>query len=186
MPRSASSRPLLAAVTLALVAGLAACDRSDPTGTGVGGDRPASPSGATTTGQPGSSSSSGGDTSSSGGMGGSSTSGSTSSNPQGAGAEIRQDAREAAAGARSAVGDAAITTQVNAALALDKELAATQINVDTQDGMVSLRGSAPSQAARDRAARLAQGIEGVKSVQNELQVGGAGGSQGGGQSGQSR
>jgi hypothetical protein len=95
---------------------------------------------------------------------------STSSSAPGVGAEIRQDAREAVAGASTAIGDASITTQVNAALAMDKDLAATRIDVDTQAGAVSLRGEAPTEAARERAARLVQVIAGVTSVRNELQV----------------
>ncbi len=69
-----------------------------------------------------------------------------------------------------AVGDAAITVAVNAELAKDAQLSALRIDVDTLDGRVTLAGSAPNDAARDRATLLAQGVKGVKSVDNRLAV----------------
>jgi hyperosmotically inducible periplasmic protein len=68
------------------------------------------------------------------------------------------------------VDDAAITTKVNAALAHDKDLSATRINVDTRDGVVTLSGPAPSPAAKARAAELAGNVKGVSSVKNNLTV----------------
>jgi hypothetical protein len=70
------------------------------------------------------------------------------------------------------VKDAAITTAVNAKLAQDKALSAMKIDVDTVDGKVSLRGTAPDPAARQRATTLASAVDGVKSVDNQLVVGG--------------
>lgn len=69
-----------------------------------------------------------------------------------------------------AMGDAAITMAVNAELAKDAQLSALRIDVDTLDGRVTLAGSAPSDAARDRATLLTQGVKGVKSVDNRLAV----------------
>jgi osmotically-inducible protein OsmY len=68
------------------------------------------------------------------------------------------------------VQDAVITTSVNAELAKDRSLSATKIDVDTDAGRVALRGSAPSQAARDRATLLASSVKGVVSVDNQLTV----------------
>lgn len=68
--------------------------------------------------------------------------------------------------------DASITTLVNAQLARDPELSALKIDVDTQAGKVVLKGSAPSDAARDRAMALAKAISGVVDVDNQLRVGG--------------
>jgi hyperosmotically inducible periplasmic protein len=68
------------------------------------------------------------------------------------------------------VKDAAITTAVNAKLAQDKGLGALKIDVDTVDGRVSLRGTAPDPAARDRATTLASAVDGVVSVDNQLVV----------------
>lgn len=66
--------------------------------------------------------------------------------------------------------DASITTRVNAELAKDTTLSALRINVDTVNGKVSLRGSAPSSLARDRATTLAAKVKGVSAVDNQLDV----------------
>jgi hyperosmotically inducible protein len=94
-----------------------------------------------------------------------------------AGAEVReaaQDAKQATTGAVDAVSnkarDAAITTSVNAELAKDDSLKAMRIDVDTVDGRVVLRGTAPDAGARERASMLATGVDGVKSVENQLTV----------------
>lgn len=68
------------------------------------------------------------------------------------------------------VADASITTRVNAELAKDTTLSALRINVDTVNGKVSLRGSAPSSLARDRATTLAAKVKGVNAVDNQLDV----------------
>lgn len=83
---------------------------------------------------------------------------------------ITQDLRRAATEAREAVADATITATVNANLARDGELSALQIDVDTVDGKVVLRGTAPTPAAAERAVRIAQGTEGVRSVESQLTV----------------
>lgn len=67
-------------------------------------------------------------------------------------------------------GDAAITASVNAELAKDPSLSALRIDVDTAAGRVVLRGTAPSAEARARATRLAQGVQGVTAVDNQLEV----------------
>jgi hyperosmotically inducible protein len=72
------------------------------------------------------------------------------------------------------VKDAAITTAVNAKLAQDKTLSAMRIDVDTVDGKVSLRGTAPDPKARERATTLASAVDGVVSVDNQLVVSGKG------------
>ncbi|WP_310461435.1 BON domain-containing protein [Sphaerotilus sp.] len=68
------------------------------------------------------------------------------------------------------VEDAAITTAVNAELAKDPTLSALSINVDTAVGAVTLRGTAPSAVARERASTLAMGVKGVHRVDNQLLV----------------
>lgn len=88
-----------------------------------------------------------------------------------AGATKAADAVEKAADkAAVATTDALITTAVNAELAKDSQLSALKINVDTKDGRVTLNGTAPSTAARDRATTLSTGVKGVKSVDNKLEV----------------
>ena len=61
------------------------------------------------------------------------------------------------------VDDATITAQVSAGLAKDPDLSAVQINVDTQNGAVTLNGPAPNLAAKDRAQTIAKSIKGVTS-----------------------
>lgn len=68
------------------------------------------------------------------------------------------------------IDDAAITTAVNAKLVGDSDLSALKINVDTKAGMVWLKGSAPSDTAKMRATELAQAVEGVRGVENNLEV----------------
>ncbi|WP_280150988.1 BON domain-containing protein [Piscinibacter sp. XHJ-5] len=68
------------------------------------------------------------------------------------------------------VGDAAITASIKAGIAKDPELSALRINVDTRDGKVALYGSAPSEAARQRAQTIAQNEKGVTGVENKVAV----------------
>lgn len=66
--------------------------------------------------------------------------------------------------------DAAITAKVNAELAKDDTLSAMKINVDTVNGEVLLKGTAPDTGSRERATRLAAAIKGVTKVDNRLEV----------------
>lgn len=68
------------------------------------------------------------------------------------------------------VDDAAITASVNASLAKDPDLSAMKIDVDTKSGVVTLSGPAPTPAAKDRATSLAQAVDGVAGVNNNLEV----------------
>ena len=83
-------------------------------------------------------------------------------------------AKDAAANASAKMGDkiddAVITTSVKAELAKDSNLSALKINVDTDNGRVALKGTAPSTAAREQATTLAQNVKGVTSVDNQLTV----------------
>jgi hyperosmotically inducible periplasmic protein len=72
--------------------------------------------------------------------------------------------------AGEAIGDAAITAKVKSALIADPDVKALRIDVDTKDNVVTLNGSADSQAHADKAVTIAQGVEGVKSVDNKLAV----------------
>jgi len=66
--------------------------------------------------------------------------------------------------------DAAITTSIKADYLKDPDLSVLKIDVDTQDGVVTLNGLAKNAAAKDRAAKLASGIKGVREVRNHLAV----------------
>jgi hyperosmotically inducible periplasmic protein len=72
--------------------------------------------------------------------------------------------------AGQAIDDASITVAVKAEYAKDKEVDALKINVDTKDGIVTLNGSAPSEAGRLKAESLAMGVKGVSKVNNNLTV----------------
>jgi len=72
------------------------------------------------------------------------------------------------------IDDLTITTAVTTGLAKDPDLSALKINVDTRNGAVTLNGSAPTEAARDKAATLAKAVKGVNSVDNKLVVKAAG------------
>ncbi|MBL8347100.1 MAG: BON domain-containing protein [Rubrivivax sp.] len=84
--------------------------------------------------------------------------------------QARAATEQVAAGAKTAITDATITAAVKAELARDSELSALSINVDTTEGRVALRGTAPNAIARDRATRLAAAVEGVRKVENQLTV----------------
>lgn len=79
-------------------------------------------------------------------------------------------AARAANNTAQATTDMAITAKVNAALAVDDKLKATQINVDTREGQVTLTGAAPDAQSRERATTLASAVDGVKQVNNQLVV----------------
>lgn len=66
--------------------------------------------------------------------------------------------------------DSAITVKVKTALLADPDIKSLKIDVDTNDGVVTLNGTVPSAANATRAATVAKGIDGVKSVQNRLTV----------------
>lgn len=62
------------------------------------------------------------------------------------------------------VTDTWITTKVKSTLLADSDVAGTEINVDTVDGVVTLAGVLTSQAAVERAIELTRGIDGVVAV----------------------
>lgn len=68
------------------------------------------------------------------------------------------------------IDDALITSSVSTGLAKDPDLSAIKIDVDTKGGVVTLNGTAPSEAARERATTIAKGVKGVSSVDNKLVV----------------
>jgi len=92
-------------------------------------------------------------------------------------AQVDQKARDAGNSAKDGaqkvgdkVDDAMITASVKTEMAKDSELSALHVNVDTDNGRVALRGTAPSTAAKAHATTLAAGVKGVASVDNQLSV----------------
>ncbi len=69
-----------------------------------------------------------------------------------------------------AIDDATITAQVKAALVEDDELSALDINVDTRNGVVTLNGAVDNNADIARANDVADDVNGVRSIQNNLRV----------------
>lgn len=76
----------------------------------------------------------------------------------------------AAAPALAGPPDPWITTKVKTALLVDANAPGLPINVDTNDGVVTLHGKVESAAQRDAAVRVARGIDGVRAVRNLIQV----------------
>lgn len=68
------------------------------------------------------------------------------------------------------IDDTVITGKVKAALVADPELKATEIKVDTYKGAVQLSGFVSSADHIPKAVQLVRGIEGVKSVKNDMAV----------------
>ena len=87
-----------------------------------------------------------------------------------AGKDAAQAIRSGADSAANKVNDAAITSAVNAKLVSDPALSAMRIDVDTLNGNVVLRGTAPDRT-REHAATLASSVDGVTAVDNQLVVG---------------
>ncbi|MES2604248.1 MAG: BON domain-containing protein [Pseudomonadota bacterium] len=67
-----------------------------------------------------------------------------------------------------AVDDTVITTKVKAALVADDDLEAREIQVETREGVVQLSGFVDERDDIPKATRLADGIEGVRSVVNNI------------------
>ena len=66
--------------------------------------------------------------------------------------------------------DGWITTKIKSDFAVDKVVSATNINVNTDNGVVHLSGVAKSQDEANRAIQIARDVKGVKSVRNEMQI----------------
>jgi hyperosmotically inducible periplasmic protein len=77
-------------------------------------------------------------------------------------------AAKADTGQRAA--DADLAARVKSALVADPEINALEIDVVAAQGTVTLYGTAPNRAKREKATRVAARIEGVKSVTNKLAV----------------
>jgi len=75
------------------------------------------------------------------------------------------------------VDDSALTTKVKAALLSTANVDSTEITVESFKGVVKLSGFLDSEDMIDRAVKAASGVNGVKSVTNNLTVKGHQGSQ---------
>jgi len=66
--------------------------------------------------------------------------------------------------------DVALVAAVKAKLTADPDVAAVNIDVDAENGVITLSGTVKSSAARQEAERLARSVDGVRGVHNELKV----------------
>jgi hyperosmotically inducible periplasmic protein len=72
--------------------------------------------------------------------------------------------------AACAKSDVGITTAVKSKLAADDSVKAYKIDVDTKEGVVTLTGEVPSQAAKETAVKIARSTDGVASVVDNLTI----------------
>jgi len=87
-----------------------------------------------------------------------------------AGNEMAADAKSAANKAGNAIEDGAITAKVKTALLADPDVKGLMIDVDTKNGVVTLKGTADKAANKSRAVAIAKDTSGVKSVEDQLVV----------------
>jgi hyperosmotically inducible protein len=84
--------------------------------------------------------------------------------------EAGQQVGEKAEDVGEKIEDASITSAIKMKFANDKVVSASNINVGTVDGHVTLNGIAASQAEISRAVELGQSVDGVKSVHSNLVI----------------
>jgi hyperosmotically inducible periplasmic protein len=89
--------------------------------------------------------------------------------------DMAREAREQAKTRGDKVGtsleDAWIHTKIASKLVTDSETPARKINIDVQNGVVTLRGSVDAASQKADAGRIAKDTDGVKRVNNLLHVG---------------
>lgn len=66
--------------------------------------------------------------------------------------------------------DSWVTAKTKIALFADSRVKGSDINVATTDGAVTIRGKVDTDAAKQAAESIAKGIDGAKTVKNDLQV----------------
>lgn len=72
--------------------------------------------------------------------------------------------------AKTGMSDSWLTSKAKIALFADDRVKGRQVNVETKNGVLTLRGKVDSAEAKSAAESIAKGVDGVKSVKNELQV----------------
>jgi hyperosmotically inducible protein len=85
--------------------------------------------------------------------------------------ETKQDAKNAAANTGNAIKDSWITLKVHSQFVPEDALKDSDIDVDTNNGVVMLNGTVASEAGRARAIAIAKATDGVKNVMDHLRVG---------------
>jgi osmotically-inducible protein OsmY len=78
--------------------------------------------------------------------------------------------REAMQRGASSVNDTWITTKIQSKFFLDNAVKGYNVNVDTSNGVVTLKGQVESEAAKQAAESIAKDTEGVTRVVNQLTI----------------
>ncbi len=86
------------------------------------------------------------------------------------GVAVGEGAKEAAQQVNQTATDASITAAVKMKMADDPNVSATDINVDTTDGVVTLNGKVQDSAVAQKAVAIAKSVDGVKRVKSNLTV----------------
>jgi hyperosmotically inducible protein len=85
-------------------------------------------------------------------------------------AEVKADASKMGDEVGESLDDGWVHMKVVAKLIADSQTPQRTINVDVADGVVTLRGSVPSQESRAQAEGVVKSVSGVKDVKNRLVV----------------
>ena len=91
--------------------------------------------------------------------------------PPHAGAQVKEKTEHAVKKTGEVITDAAITTEVKTKLVAAKGVPGSKIDVDTTNGVVTLKGAVPTRAAREKAVRVTRGAKGVTRVVDGLTIG---------------
>jgi osmotically-inducible protein OsmY len=84
--------------------------------------------------------------------------------------EAARDADDATDRAGDATSDAALTTKVKTKFLADDDISGLKIDVDSNNGVVTLTGTVPTAAEKALALKTAKATDGVKSVVDNLKV----------------
>jgi len=87
-----------------------------------------------------------------------------------AGDKIAATTKDVATKAANTADDAALTAKVKAALFAEPGIKTLQIDVETQNAVVTLQGSVDSETLRQRAVTIAGSLSGVRQVVDKLAV----------------
>jgi len=82
--------------------------------------------------------------------------------------EAGQQVADKAGDVGEKIEDASITSAIKMKFANDELVSASNINVDTTNGHVTLNGTVASQAEATRAVQIGRSVDGVKSVHSNL------------------
>ena len=82
--------------------------------------------------------------------------------------QAKEKAKQAGAEAKQATRNAALTGKVKSALAADVGLKTVKIDVDSEGGVVTLKGTVDSADTKRRAEATARKVSGVSEVRNQL------------------